>query len=48
MREKADQIVRHMQHFDEMRTSGRTHNSVSSLTHYQLLSEQDEMSKTKK
>lgn len=45
MRERVDQIVRHMQHFDEMRTSGHTIVFLI-LTYNQLLSEQDEMNKT--
>lgn len=45
MRERADRIVRHMQDFDEMRTSGHTIVFLI-LTYNQLLSEQDEMNKT--
>lgn len=44
MREKADQIVKQMQHW--WNEDIRTHNSVSGLTRNQLLSEQDEMIKT--
>jgi len=45
MRERVDQILRHTQRFDEMRTSGHTIVFLI-LTYNQLLSEQDEMNKT--